>query len=132
MLTSQDLGGPVRKQQQHISIVVPFAAQERHRHQTGDQHQRKAQRVEELRGNEEAGQQVVVDDVVLLLEHPHAAGESGVVESMDVLEVVQTHRPQSWNIINRYSINYGFQIFTCSTIMKHSILLIERTIKLYT
>lgn len=49
-------------------------------------------------------------DVVLFLEHPHATGKTSVVESVDVLEVVETNRPKSCkqkeNIINYVYVPY--------------------------
>lgn len=36
-----------------------------------------------------------MDDVVLLLEYPHAAAETDVIETMDVLEIAQAYGPES-------------------------------------
>lgn len=95
ILTSQNLCGTVGQQQHDISVVVAFAAQEGKCHQCGHEQQRKAQCVEELCGDKKSGQQVVVYDVVFLFKHPHAAGKSGVVESMYVLEVVEAYGPKA-------------------------------------
>lgn len=38
-----------------------------------------------------------MDDVVFFLEHPHASIKAVIVESMDVGEIFQTHRPKTCN-----------------------------------
>lgn len=63
--------------------------------ETSYQQQGHAQREEELRGDEEIRQKYVVYDVILLLEHPPTAIESGVVEMTRILEPLEAHLPET-------------------------------------
>lgn len=60
-----------------------------------------------------------MDDVVFLLEHPHAAGEHIVVESVNVREVVEANGPKA---CDQYPIN----VRTIISIENKNIKLIER------
>lgn len=84
----------VGDQQVDVVLVVFRAHEEQQRQQHRHQQQRERQREEELNGDEEPRQDVVVNNVIFLLEDPHAAVEADVVEPVDVLEVVQAHLPE--------------------------------------
>lgn len=93
-----------RPQKQLELVVLPGTAGVRDGQEATDQQQRQAQREEELRGDEEVWQQYVMDDVVLLLEHPPAAVESGVVQMTRILEPLEAHLPQTWKRVDRVTL----------------------------
>lgn len=94
-LTSKDQRCSGAQQQRDVAIVITFKAEQCDRHDRRDERQREREGEEKLHGNVESRQQIVVNDVILLFENPHATVETNIVEAMNVLEVAEARRPQS-------------------------------------
>lgn len=85
----------VRDEKVDVSLMILRACEEQEGQQHGYQQQGEGEREEKLDGQEERREKVVVDDVVFLLEDPHATREPDVVEAVNILKILKTHRPQS-------------------------------------
>lgn len=78
----------------NVALVILRACHEEQRQQHRHQQQGEGQCEEELHGDEERWQNVIMYNVIFLLEDPHATREAHIVEPMNVLEVAQAHLPK--------------------------------------